>query len=627
MSVSDTMETKRYGHSTARAISVSAEAELSIPVRYQVQSEIGQGGMGIVYKVRDTDMMEIVALKVLKPEIAADETMRETLRKEVALARKVTHRNVCRIYEFHRSNASACVSMEFVDGESLLAKLRRAGPLPVAESISIAREVCAGLGEAHSQGIVHRDLKPANIMLGTNGSVKVMDFGIARLSQDTGQHTRTFVGTPNYMSPEQVELKSTGPRSDIYSLGLVLYEMVTGVAAFQGESPILVALDQLRRVPKRPAQIVPSVPSALEQVILKCLEKQPSKRYSSVDELDAALQACVQPRDPAIVAVGKHVSSMLTQGAKSSRAAGEQISAFAREFKLPKVNAPVLARAILSKSRQLFICDELLSASPMRLAQVGAILGIVFMATAITFGLVTQKPSSHRVVSQPTGYAARQKQTLLAISKGAVTPVSTAYQPTKEDVGVLSGEVDLSKAMGIPTDAAASSDESEPTPTSESDSLPNSHPTAAARPVSVKRVKLRIQPSVTLPIPASETAEILQPLEKVKPAPVDVSNSAKKPAILSPASGSASKTDQTASSQQPSVPETYLEVGSFKDAEWADSAVDRLSHLGFKALSVHKGHLWAQSYHVEVGPYSSIQDLEKAESDLNAQGFKPHAVQ
>lgn len=627
MSASDTMETKRYGQSTARAVRVSAEAELSIPARYQVQSEIGRGGMGIVYKVRDTDMMEVVALKVLKPEIAADETMRETLRKEVALARKVTHRNVCRIYEFHRSDVSACVSMEFVDGESLLSKLRSVGPLSCAQSISLARQVCAGLREAHAQGIVHRDLKPANIMLDTSGCVKITDFGIARLSQDTGQHTRTFVGTPNYMSPEQVELKATGPRSDVYSLGLVLYEMVTGVAAFQGDSPILVALDQLRRAPKRPSQIVPHVSSALERVILKCLEKQPSKRYSSVDELDAALQACMQPRDPALVLVGKHVSSLLAQGRKSSRLAGAQISALAREFKLPKVDAPVLAQTILSKSRQLFLSEELPSASPMRLTQVGAILGIVFMATAITFGLVAQKSSSRSLSSQPTGYAARQKQTLLAISKGVITPVSPAYQPPKQDTGVLSGEVDLSKAMGIASDAAQASDESEATSLSESDALQTSHYAAAARPVSVKRVRLRIQPSVTLPIPSSDSPGILQPLETVKPAISDLSNSSKKAANIAPAANSTSAVNRSALGQQPSVPETYLEVGSFKDAEWADSAVDRLSHLGFKAVLVHKGHLWAQSYHVEVGPYTTVQDLEKAESDLNARGFKPHAVE
>ena len=157
---------------------------LGIPGRFKILSQIGNGGMGIVYKVRDLETGEIVALKLLKPEIASDPRMREELRKEVCLARKVTHKNVCRIHEFYRSDAASCISMEFVGGETLLSRLRRAGALPVRDSIEITRQICAGLREAHAHGIVHRDLKPANIMIDPAGVVKIMDFGIAHLSQE-----------------------------------------------------------------------------------------------------------------------------------------------------------------------------------------------------------------------------------------------------------------------------------------------------------------------------------------------------------------------------------------------------------------------------------------------------------
>jgi serine/threonine protein kinase len=628
MSTTDTMETKRSEPlPNDKGTAPSEDFELNIPRRYQILSEIGQGGMGIVYKARDTDMVEIVALKVLKPEIAADEAMREILRKEVALARKVTHRNVCRIHEFHRSDVSACVSMEFIEGESLLSKLRKVGPFSPSESIAIARQVCAGLREAHAQGIVHRDLKPANIMLGANGCVKIMDFGIARLSQDTAQFTRTFVGTPNYMSPEQVELKPTGPRSDIYSLGLVLYEMVTSVTAFQGDSPILVALDQLRRTPKRPRQIVPTIPASLEEVILKCLQKKPSQRFGSVDELDAALHAAMQPRDPALVALRQKISSAVSQSVKAARAASMSVSFKVRQIQLPKLDLQRVLHAGWQQRSWLTHCDELFTPSRMRLAQVSAVLGIAFMGTAITFGLVTTKSGHHPLPTQRAAAGSASPSLFSAVPRGTATPIGHISESADPDTGVLSGEADLSGAFGISTDDSDSSESGNSTPASEPSPSTARRHSSSARAVSTKRAKARIQPSVSLPIPVNENQQVLSTLEAMKPAISDSANAAKKPATTSGSATDTSPANPTVSKQeQLPFTTTYLEVGSFKDAEWADSAVDRLSHLGLKAVSVHKGHLWTQSYRVEVGPYTTVQDLEKAESDLTAQGFKPHAV-
>ena len=218
------------------------------------------GGTGMVYKVRDLETQEIVALKILKPGIAADPAMQENLRREVRLARKVTHKRVCRIHEFSRSNGAAYISMEFVEGETLLSTLRRLGRLPLDQALQIARQICAGLHEAHLHGIVHRDLKPANIMVEPSDDVKIMDFGIARLSQGNAQMTGTIAGTLAYMAPEQVELKPVGAPADIYALGLVLYEMVTGIPAFAGDTPIAVALNRFASFPGPRAKSFPICP-------------------------------------------------------------------------------------------------------------------------------------------------------------------------------------------------------------------------------------------------------------------------------------------------------------------------------------------------------------------------------
>jgi class 3 adenylate cyclase len=289
-----------------------AQGPSGIPARYRVLSRVGSGGMGIVYKVHDKETDEIVALKTLKPGIGADPAMQENLKREVCLARKVTHKNVCRIHELSRSSGVPYISMEFVEGESLLSRLRRSGPLPWHDALKIVQQVCAGLREAHMQGIVHTDLKPANIMMDLNGIAKIMDFGIAQPLQGAGQGTSTIFGTPAYMAPEQVEFKRLDARTDLYALGAVLYEMVTGSAPFEGETPMAVAAKQVRQIPERPREIAPDLPLDAEAAILKCLEKDPAQRFQSVDELWAALRK-TEPR-PTISVWGSFVSDFRIAG-------------------------------------------------------------------------------------------------------------------------------------------------------------------------------------------------------------------------------------------------------------------------------------------------------------------------
>ncbi len=268
----------------------ASPAPASLAARYDTLEEVGRGGMGVVYKARDRETGELVALKVLKPEIAADHKAMERFKNELRLARKITHKNVCRIHELLRFGDTVVISMEFVEGESLRHILGRTG-VSLRKGIQVAQQIGAGLREAHAQGVIHRDLKPENVMLDRAGNVKIMDFGVARSVEGGLTQAGALVGTPAYMSPEQAEGKTADHRADIYALGLVLYEMFTGVAAFQGDTPFAVALKQIHETPPPPRELEPALPAHLEKAVLKCLEKNPAKRFQSVDELEAALAA------------------------------------------------------------------------------------------------------------------------------------------------------------------------------------------------------------------------------------------------------------------------------------------------------------------------------------------------
>jgi hypothetical protein len=268
--------------------------------RYDILAEAGHGSMGNVYKARDRETGEIVALKLLKPEIASDQAMMDRFKNELLFARKITHKNVCRVHEFNRIGGIAYTSMEFVEGESLRSVLNRFGGLPVRKAISVTQRICSGLKEAHAQGIVHRDLKPENVMIDTQGNVKIMDFGIARSMEALTRLTGSMVGTPAYMAPEQVAGKPVDNRTDIYSLGLMIYEMFTGSQAFHADTAVALALKQLNETPPPPHEVDPSIPVVIERAILKCLEKDPAKRYQSISELESSLRSQAAPATPAV---------------------------------------------------------------------------------------------------------------------------------------------------------------------------------------------------------------------------------------------------------------------------------------------------------------------------------------
>jgi len=259
--------------------------------RYQIIEELGHGGMGRVYKVFDTDIKEKIALKLLRPEIALDKETVERFSNELKLARKISHRNVCRMFDLGKAEGTTFITMEFVPGEDLKKFIRKSGQLGAGRAVSIAKQVCEGLMEAHHLGVIHRDLKPQNIMVDEDGNARIMDFGIARSLRGKGiTGAGVMIGTPEYMSPEQVEGKEVDQRSDIYSLGIILYEMLTGRVPFEGDTPFTIGVKHKSETPRDPRELNAQIPQDLGRLVLHCLEKDKAKRYQSAGELHADLE-------------------------------------------------------------------------------------------------------------------------------------------------------------------------------------------------------------------------------------------------------------------------------------------------------------------------------------------------
>jgi len=259
--------------------------------RYQIIEELGKGGMGKVYKVFDTKIKEKIALKLIKSDIASDRETIERFSNELRLARKIRHKNVCQMFDLGEAEGAHFITMEYVSGEDLKNLIRMSKGMSVGAAVNIARQICEGLIEAHRLGVVHRDLKPGNIMIDREGDVRIMDFGVARTLKEKGvTGAGVIIGTPEYMSPEQVEGKDINQQSDLYSLGIVLYEMVTGRRPFEGDTALSVAVKHKTEIPKNPKQINPNIPDDLSGIILRCLEKDKSKRYQTAAEVHSELE-------------------------------------------------------------------------------------------------------------------------------------------------------------------------------------------------------------------------------------------------------------------------------------------------------------------------------------------------
>jgi serine/threonine protein kinase/Tfp pilus assembly protein PilF len=258
--------------------------------RYEVIEELGRGGMGRVYRVEDKKVGQEVALKLIKPEIASDAKTLQRFRHELKTARMISHKSVCRMFDLGEAQGAYYITMEYVPGENLKSLIRQVGRLDTDTAVKMAHQICEGLAEAHRLGVVHRDLKPGNIMIDREGSVRIMDFGIARSLKAKGlTGTGIVIGTPEYMSPEQAEAKGVDQSSDLYSLGVVLFEMVTGRLPFEGDTPLSIAMKHKGAEPEAPSTFNPQIPDGLNRLILKCLAKDKADRYESAEEMVAEL--------------------------------------------------------------------------------------------------------------------------------------------------------------------------------------------------------------------------------------------------------------------------------------------------------------------------------------------------
>ena len=258
---------------------------------YRIVDKIGAGGMGVVYKAIDTQLDRVVAVKALNPEFSGNPTLLERFRGEARAQAQMNHPNLATLYAFLVQNDVAYMVMEFVDGETFHEMLVRRGPIPAAEAVPLFCQALAGIGHAHHLGIVHRDIKPSNIMLNREGVVKVMDFGLAKVGGGHGV-TRTGVrlGTAYYMSPEQILVKPVDVRSDIYSLGATLYEVLTAQAPFHADSEFQILNDHVNTPPPPPTRLHSEIPGGIEHAVLKALAKNPDQRFQTVEQFSAALE-------------------------------------------------------------------------------------------------------------------------------------------------------------------------------------------------------------------------------------------------------------------------------------------------------------------------------------------------
>lgn len=264
--------------------------------RYELIERIGGGGMALVYKAHDTLLGRKVAVKILRQQFVGDEEFINRFRREAQAAASLSHPNVVSIYDVGQDGDVHYIIMEYVEGINLNDKIKQQAPLQIEDAVHIAMQICDALDHAHANQIIHRDIKPHNIMLGKNGRVKVTDFGIARAatSADITQ-TGAVLGSVHYFSPEHAKGSSQGAVSDLYSLGIVLYQMVTGALPFQGDSPISVALKHLHEFVAGPRKFNPHVPQSVENIVLKALRKNPAERYTSAKDMLLDLDACLLP--------------------------------------------------------------------------------------------------------------------------------------------------------------------------------------------------------------------------------------------------------------------------------------------------------------------------------------------
>jgi serine/threonine-protein kinase len=435
--------------------------------RYRVLEELGQGSMGIVYKAHDPNLDLILAVKVLRPECLQGETLVKRFLAEARVLGRLDHPNIVRVYNVDEDQGTVYIAMEFLEGEGLndLAKRKRLSPEEIAD---LGAKIAEGLGYAHSKGIVHRDVKPGNILVRSDGKPKITDFGIARI-EDTAEHLRTqageVLGTPAYMSPEQVLSEPVDGRSDIFSLGIILYELCAGERPFRGDSlgAVFQAITQATPVPLLERH--PEIPAALAEVVERCLRRNPANRFQSGEDLAAALRACFRKESPAEVAPvdlpqtrKKGVPAWVFAVALAVlAAAGGGIYQFTRGREAAPPTAAPSSPAV----------PQGLAASSLRLSTspAGARVFLDGVSKGETPLLLSASPGKHEVRIALAGYEEWEAQVNLVqgsevpldveLMRSAVPapPIATPKASRQRPAGAVKGEAPTAKAKQTPDPA------------------------------------------------------------------------------------------------------------------------------------------------------------------------------
>src|SRR5436190_21939052 len=291
--------------------------------RYRVVRKLGTGGMANVYLAEDQELGRSVAIKMLDERHSQDEQSVERFRREAKNAAGLSHPNIVSIYDRGQAEGTYYIAMEYLEGRTLKELLVTRRPTPIAVAIDYARQILSALGFAHRHGIVHRDIKPHNVVVAPDGRLKVTDFGIARSGTSQMTETGSIIGTAQYLSPEQAKGAPVTPASDIYSVGIVLYEMLTGSVPFTGDTPLEIAMKHLSATPMPPSEIRHDVPHELDSIVLRALAKNPEDRYQGSDEMDADLARAA--RGQAVAPETEEAATQVLRGAGAVTQATEVI--------------------------------------------------------------------------------------------------------------------------------------------------------------------------------------------------------------------------------------------------------------------------------------------------------------
>jgi serine/threonine protein kinase/Flp pilus assembly protein TadD len=331
--------------------------------RYKIRAELGQGSLGKVYRALDMSLEREIVLKLLKPEISSDRQNLERFSQELKTARKIVHKNVARMFDFSEAEGTSCITTEYVEGQDLKTLIREKKIPKIDQTVALAMQVCEGLAQAHKLGAVHGALNPSAIAVDKEGTARILDFGIARAFFTKGfSEAGSPAGPPEYMSPERVEGRAIDQRSDVYSLGIILFEMVTGRVPFEGATPAIIAMKHKNEIPRIPRELAAFIPEDLSSLILKCLEKDKEKRYQTAEGLYADLEKLGKPIPPKETVKPKE-RAISTPG----KAAPQEVKPDIKEEK---------KEAVPQKAPQKYDIKRLLLPASAGLAVV--ILGIVF---------------------------------------------------------------------------------------------------------------------------------------------------------------------------------------------------------------------------------------------------------